>query len=73
MMKRIGRVASIEGNRREMFKIEAEELDVELEESGGIYVPFSRKDLIFAMRSSDEADGDSRIIGSGRLAGALGL
>jgi hypothetical protein len=36
IMKRIGRVVSIEGNRREMCKIEAEELDVELEDSAGI-------------------------------------
>jgi hypothetical protein len=53
--------------------MEAEELDVELEDSGGMYVPFSRKDLIFAMRSSEEAEGERRIMGSGRRTGALGL
>jgi len=36
MMKRIARVGSIKGNVRVMCNIEAEELDVELEDSGGI-------------------------------------
>ena len=36
MMKRMGRVVSIEGSRRSMCKIEAEELDPELDESAGM-------------------------------------
>ena len=36
MIKRIGRVASMDGKRREMCKIEADELDVELEDSAGM-------------------------------------
>ena len=32
-----------------------------------MYCPPSRKDLIFDMRSREEADGESRMIGSGRL------
>ena len=36
--------------------------------SGGMYVPPSRKDLMFDMRKSDEAEGERRIIGSGRRA-----
>lgn len=36
IMNRIGRVESIEGKRREMFRIDAEELDVEVEDSGGM-------------------------------------
>ncbi len=72
-MNRIGLAVSIEGNNREIFKIEAEELDVALEDSAGTYTPPSRKDLIFDMRRSEDADGERSIIGSGRRAGALGL
>lgn len=36
MMKRIVCVVSIEGKRREMCRIDAEELDVEVEDSGGM-------------------------------------
>lgn len=36
MMKRIGRVWSIDGRRRVICKMEAEELDVEAEESAGM-------------------------------------
>ena len=35
-MKRIGRVVSIEGKRREICKIEAEELEVDDEDSAGM-------------------------------------
>jgi hypothetical protein len=35
-MNRIGRVVSIEGKRRAMCRIDAEELDVEVEDSGGM-------------------------------------
>ena len=40
-------------------------------ESAGMYVPDSRKDLILLMRSSEDADGESRMIGSGRRPGFL--
>jgi hypothetical protein len=36
MINRIDRVASIEGRRREICKMEADELDVELEDSAGM-------------------------------------
>ena len=36
MMKRMGRAVSMEGRRRSMCKIEAEELEPELEESAGM-------------------------------------
>lgn len=61
------------GNRREMCRIVAvapEEPASAL--SGGMYVPASRKDLIFDILSRDDADGDSRIMGSGRRDGFLG-
>ena len=35
-------------------------------------MPASRKDLIFDIRSSDDAEGESRIMGSGRRDGFLG-
>ena len=53
-----------------MWRMEAEELDVEDEESAGTYWPFSRKDLMFDMRRSEDAEGESRMMGSGRLLGA---
>ena len=36
IMNRIGRVASMEGNKREICRIEAEELDVDADDSAGI-------------------------------------
>lgn len=42
-------------------------------ESGGMYVPDSRKDLMLLMRSSEEAEGESRMMGSGRRPGFLSL
>lgn len=56
-----------------MCRMEAEELDVELEESGGMYTPLSMKDLIFDIRRREDAEGESRMMGSGRRAGAFGL
>lgn len=73
MMNRIGRVVSMEGSRRDICKMDADELDVELDDSAGMYIPLSRKDLMFDIRRSDEAEGDKRMIGSGRRTGALGL
>lgn len=35
-------------------------------EFGGTYWPFSRNDLMFVMRRREEADGERRMIGSGR-------
>lgn len=35
-------------------------------------MPDSRKDLMFDMRRREEAEGESRMIGSGRRAGFLG-
>ena len=42
-------------------------------ESGGIYVPDSRKDLMLLMRNREEAEGESKMIGSGRRPGFLSL
>lgn len=42
-------------------------------ESGGMYLPPSRKDLMLLMRSMEEAEGESRMIGSGRRPGFLSL
>ena len=39
--------------------------------SGGIYVPESRKDFTLDMRSSEDAEGERRMIGSGRRPGFL--
>ena len=49
---------------REMCSIDEDELV-----SGGVYRPPSRKALALDMRSSAEAEGESRIMGSGRRAG----
>jgi hypothetical protein len=73
MMNRIGRAPSIDGSSRDTCRIDADALDVELAESVGTYVPPSRNDLMFDIRSSDDADGDSTMIGSGRRDGAFGL
>ena len=42
-------------------------------ESGGMYVPDSRKDLMLLIRNREEAEGESRIMGSGRRPGFLSL
>jgi hypothetical protein len=63
----------MDGRIRDMCKIEAEELDVEIDDSGGVYIPDSRNDLMFDMRRSEDAEGESRIIGSGRRAEAFGF
>lgn len=34
--------------------------------SGGMYVPESRKDFMLLMRRRDEAEGERRMMGSGR-------
>lgn len=68
-MKRIGRAGSMEGMKREICRIEAEELEVELAESEGMNAPPSRNDLILDMRRIEDADGDKSMMGSGRRAG----
>lgn len=73
-MNRIARAASIEGMSLITWSIDAESLEVDAaDESVGTYVPPSRNALIFDIRSSDDADGDRRMMGSGRLEAALGL
>ena len=42
-------------------------------ESGGIYVPDSRNDLMLLMRNREEAEGESKMMGSGRRPGFLSL
>jgi len=56
-----------------MCRIEAEEVEVDMDESGGVYIPPSRNDLIFDMRRSEDAEGDSRMMGSGRRVEAFGF
>ena len=73
MINRIARAVSIEGRSRDTCKIEAEADDVKLAESLGTYVPLSRNDLMFDMRRRDDADGERRMIGSGRREAAFGL
>ena len=64
-----GREGSIEGSIRETCRME---VDAEAELlSGGMYVPSDRKDLMFDIRSVDEAEGDRSMIGSGLLPGLL--
>lgn len=71
-MKRMGRVASMDGIMRARCSMEELALEEEREASGGMYVPLSRKDLMLDMRRSEEAEGETRMIGSGRRPG-LGL
>lgn len=42
-------------------------------ESGGMYIPLSRKDLILLIRRRDDADGESSMMGSGRRPGLVRL
>jgi hypothetical protein len=63
----------MDGRTREICRIDADEVDVETEESGGMYIPDSRKDLIFDMRRSEEAEGESNMIGSGRRVAVFGF
>lgn len=73
MMKRRGREVSIEGTRRWICNMDAEDDDVAVDESAGVKRPLSKKDLIFDMRRREEADGESRMMGSGRLTGPFEL
>ena len=66
-----GRELSIEGSMRDTCRIEVD-ADAEVL-SGGMYVPSNKKDLMFDIRSVEEADGESRIMGSGRLPGLVGF
>lgn len=65
-MNRIGRVGSISFIVRLMCNMLAPALELAATESDGTNSPPSRKDLIFDMRSSDEAEGDRSMMGSGR-------
>lgn len=62
----------MEGRRREMWRMLAELVEPARLESGGMYVPASRNDLMLPMRSREEAEGDRRMMGSGRRPGFLG-
>ena len=55
-----------------MCRIEAVLEEPASAESGGTYTPDSRKDLMLLMRRREDAEGESRIIGSGRLPRFLG-
>jgi hypothetical protein len=56
-----------------MCNIDAEEEDVAVDESAGVKRPLSRNDLILDIRSREEAEGERRMIGSGRRTGAFEL
>jgi hypothetical protein len=66
MMNRIA-FGSIDGTTRVKFRIDAEALEVFVEESAGTKTPFSRNDRIFESRMREDAEGETRIMGSGRL------
>ena len=64
-MNRSGR-ESTEGSTRETCRIFAVFEEPVEAESGGIYRPDSRNDLMLPILNRDDADGESRMIGSGR-------
>ena len=66
-MKRKGRTGSMLGRRREMWRMLVVEVGV-----GGAYVPDSRKGFMLDIRRSEDAEGESRMIGSGRRFGFFG-
>jgi hypothetical protein len=72
MMNRIEREVSIEDRVREMCRMVADDEEPASVLSAGMNVPDSRNDLILLMRKRDEADGESRMIGSGRRPDFLG-
>lgn len=68
MMKRYGRpLGSIARRDRVMWSRLVDVWEESCGWSGGTKRPESRKDLMFDMRRSDEADGDSNMIGSWRF------
>lgn len=68
-MNRIGRF----GSTLLMTRCTCSMLAVEAPMSGGMNLPSSRKDRALFMRRSDEAEGERRMMGSGRRDGPLGL
>lgn len=67
------REVSMEEIRRWVCKRFEDVLEDALVDSGGTYMPFSRNALMLDNRRSDEAEGDIKMIGSGRRTGVLGL
>jgi hypothetical protein len=65
MMNRMG-AGSIEDTWRDMFRIDVDALAVYVDESGGTKTPSWRNERIFDRRRRDDAEGDRRMIGSGR-------
>lgn len=57
---------SIEGRCRVTWRILALEEEPARLESVGMYVPDSRKDFMLDMRRREEAEGETRTMGSGR-------
>lgn len=66
-MKRSGRLVSIVGRRREICRMLVVEFG-----AGGWYWPDSRKGFMFDMRRREEAEGERRMMGSGRREDFLG-
>jgi hypothetical protein len=53
--------------------MDAADVEPAIDASGGEYTPPSRKDLMLDIRRSDEAEGDTRMIGSTRREDDLGF
>ena len=70
-MKRKGRCGSTDESCRETCRMLAPDVEPARLESGGMYVPVSRKDLMLVMRSREDAEGERSMIGSGRRPGFL--
>jgi hypothetical protein len=61
-------VGSIEGSTRlQKSRFEPEDDNASEAESEGMKTPLSRKDLMFVMRRSEDAEGESRMMGNGRV------
>lgn len=63
----MGRFASISFTMRLMCNMFAVVLEVAATELGGTYWADSRKDLMFDILRSEDAEGESRMMGSGRF------
>lgn len=66
-MNRRGRLGSMLGRRREIWRMPLAAVG-----AGGAYVPDSRKGLMLDMRRREEAEGERRMMGSGRRDGFFG-
>ena len=72
-MKRNGFCASIDGMRRDVYSRLAEPIEPAAAESAGTNKPPSRNCFMFDMRRREEAEGESRMMGSRRRPGCPGF